>query len=680
MESGNRTGLNNATTDNNFEMTSDDTSIYLFVVILVGAILLLTTIVGLLNNVTFVASMFFYKRTKKLKYSLLISIAFADIILCLIWSPMEVSRIVLLYRRTPMSDALCSLSPCMFIFCIMVILLSLISITIQWIFRLFSDNSICLAWVNIAELTVTWFFSISIAVMYGTSFHGHLHHKVCVNGYLYADAADELRAPKELAITVLAMYVIIIVIAIVTIIVFINKKSLSPSNHYLPLPNSDPSKPNTNTTETKDIQKLDHNDKDTKPISESDSNSVAQNSGTNQTKAKKEFGLTKKLLFSSPRKDKKSSPASKQPKNAEDDEEDDIDDCDNLEKFRQSLKNRFGSALSGRRHTVANVSLGTSSSDFHSKSTDDLPSSHKASGYNYVRKWSVDVTALMAQLEDPKTHGCGRTAFQELQMLKPNTSATTIDEVGEEDTKINGNAKNEIQKDKKNLSTSFDENPTIIPDKEAANAVSANEEPPQKPNHSKDINAIPIIIVDDDNGNQAQEQVEGNNIMEEPLENSLTSQSSDANTPAKVSNAKLHKQQTLLYQGKIHSLKACLWLIILFSIFTLPYLILQTVQSHLSLLMYLNTTLCVVAFAVIQTTFHAMVFAYMDKLIKKALRRLQQKSVCCDFVFTCKALQMPRVESIKRRGSRSSKGSKSGTSRSGSRSSRNSKASSKVEV
>ena len=73
-------------------------------------------------------------------------------------------------------------------------------------------------------------------------------------------------------------------------------------------------------------------------------------------------------------------------------------------------KNNFqGNKKSCRRHTVANIGLPFNHSirsklELSAKDGYFLGSGKRANEYKYVRKWSVDVSALANQLENPKTH------------------------------------------------------------------------------------------------------------------------------------------------------------------------------------------------------------------------------------------------------------------------------------
>lgn len=75
----------------------------------------------------------------------------------------------------------------------------------------------------------------------------------------------------------------------------------------------------------------------------------------------------------------------------------------------QQKTNFQGNKKSCRRHTVANIGLPfshSSRSKLEMSARDGYfhASGKKANEYRYVRKWSVDVTALADQLENPKSH------------------------------------------------------------------------------------------------------------------------------------------------------------------------------------------------------------------------------------------------------------------------------------
>ena len=80
--------------------------------------------------------------------------------------------------------------------------------------------------------------------------------------------------------------------------------------------------------------------------------------------------------------------------NASSDEDDDSFDM----KMRLRMQKKAGA---GRRHTVANIGLQSSPLGGPGGSSD---ATSRRPNYGYVRKWSVDITALQNQLENPKIH------------------------------------------------------------------------------------------------------------------------------------------------------------------------------------------------------------------------------------------------------------------------------------
>ena len=99
--------------------------------------------------------------------------------------------------------------------------------------------------------------------------------------------------------------------------------------------------------------------------------------------------------------------------------------------MKMRLKFQKKSRSSGRRHTVANIALPSLSGRLRRGSLSDtgltaaagVSPTGSGSGattpeYHYVRKWSVDITALANQLENPKAAVAGRSGsyqFAELQ-------------------------------------------------------------------------------------------------------------------------------------------------------------------------------------------------------------------------------------------------------------------------
>lgn len=98
------------------------------------------------------------------------------------------------------------------------------------------------------------------------------------------------------------------------------------------------------------------------------------------------------------------------------------DDCeeDDEDTFDLKMRNEFQkkSRSSGRRHTVANIGLPNLSDLRSSSFVDAQPTTYasKTAEYHYVRKWSVDITALANQLENPKSHS-DTSPFKEKEEL-----------------------------------------------------------------------------------------------------------------------------------------------------------------------------------------------------------------------------------------------------------------------
>jgi len=110
--------------------------------------------------------------------------------------------------------------------------------------------------------------------------------------------------------------------------------------------------------------------------------------------------------------------------NREQEEDDDTFDVKMRMKFQKKSRS------SGRRHTVANIGLPSLSGRLRRGSLSDtgltavagISPSGSGSGattpeYHYVRKWSVDITALANQLENPKAAVAGRSGSYQFAEL-----------------------------------------------------------------------------------------------------------------------------------------------------------------------------------------------------------------------------------------------------------------------
>ncbi|CAD5111331.1 unnamed protein product [Dimorphilus gyrociliatus] len=333
---------------------------------------------------------------------------------------------------------------------------------------------------------------------------------------------------------------------------------------------------------------------------------------------------------------------------------DDEEEAEELDSF--DLKMRMKQAQkSARRHTVANIGLGDDClpvsgklgrklvANNNSKETPAAASSNF--NYNYTRKWSVDITALQDQLENPKLY----SQFRSLSQLKDSDSKRSIPTIVVDDTsppssvkrKGNGGSTpkgtpNAIKKtntmktpvvkalepiEKENSLGSVKEALEEEPEEEEEEAEEEEEEDDDNEEDGEEEAAKEQLITEDvytgPNATRVRDQkdnISALSAMEEQLDEKMKLEKLRAAS----------KSLTNLYLST--GLVCCILVAVLF----------QSVTDSLEKSL-LKNYLTVIAFQLLltNTLTHPIILAAMDKKVRNALIRLKNHLTHWKFVCYC---------------------------------------------
>lgn len=222
--------------------------------------------------------------------------------------------------------------------------------------------------------------------------------------------------------------------------------------------------------------------------------------------------------------------------------------------------------LGRRRHTIGQIG------------TTGLEVMEKAKQYNYVRKFSVDIQALQAQLENPKIHG-GNFPFRsdtELQMSSQN--------------------------DKRD--PSLLKRP-LTPILNLRTSQAEIEEEAEKAEQRED---------------DEEENEEEDKCLNERRNSSYETMSPPIITLSETTAEELRLHEARSEKGP-NSIKLCCLLVVTFICCLLPMFITDTVRGYLSRNAYINILTCTMALSVIQTIIYPHILFCMDCEIHRAVQK-----------------------------------------------------------
>jgi hypothetical protein len=314
----------------------------------------------------------------RLHYGLHYALAATHLLLCCVWLPLHAVQSLANVRGAGNPRALCLSSLALWNVCVAMLTFLTLFLAVQRLYKL----SLLPARTPVTRgLAVSLAVALTAAVALCIEYPWNADHRLCET------ARAEHGGP--LWFSVAAMLFMLIYVLILLLAIFLLGLAIAAVRRKLAPPNSAP-------------------DKD----EEARSSETRSLSGTGAT-----AGGEQPSASSSHHESSRASPPPPQPVDTHDDDDEDDDDT-----FDMKMRMRAQKTSSGRRHTVANIGLGDSLFGF-GKRRGSLEDNRPKVNYNYVRKWSVDITALQNQLENPKV--ATSLPFGELAALKDNKTLTT---------------------------------------------------------------------------------------------------------------------------------------------------------------------------------------------------------------------------------------------------------------
>ena len=244
--------------------------------------------------------------------------------------------------------------------------------------------------------------------------------------------------------------------------------------------------------------------------------------------------------------------------------------------FDMKMRMRAQKTSSGRRHTVANIGLGDSLFGL-GRRRGSLEDNRPKVNYNYVRKWSVDITALQNQLENPKMQNT--LPFGDLTALKDRNLNTSLKMAGEHSESIAEHEEEDEeteQKPKDHQVAFADEtdNDDVHPEPAESDPLKASTEPP------------PIVVL---NGSSPRNH---NNRVDFAATSTQDNGAEDNNDDALADEATIAR-----YQREMWRSKQCIIFQIVTLLLLLPYTILTLLQPMMD--PHLNRNLAAIAMATV---------------------------------------------------------------------------------
>ena len=287
-----------------------------------------------------------------------------------------------------------------------------------------------------------------------------------------------------------------------------------------------------------------------------------------------------------------------EPKKTDSEEEDD-------DTFDMKMRMRHQKSSSGRRHTVANIGLGDSFFGF-GKRRGSLEDSKPKPNYNYIRKWSVDITALQDQLENPKTFTPDFTKDKTLfpKSLKPEKESINEESIAEDSIAEHEeeNEEQPVQEEPKKKKVKKPDHVQIMDQKEETDIDELQEEPEESDPLAESMEAPAIVV----NGNSPQNQA--NRVDFADMDNSGV----DADTLQKF-----HKE--------VVKTNKCIFLQLMTLVCLLPYTILQLLQPLMGPRLNRNLTFICMGLCLIMCSIHPAVLVWMDSRLQQAIKKLRNK-------------------------------------------------------
>ena len=536
--------------------TAPFTGVELYALIAGVTMLLAFGLLGMLSSTALLLAPKCKSNVRSVAYGLPYSLAIINLLLCVIWVPVNVLRLSLNYCAYGLHEYLCFTDISLFYFAISTIISLNVFIVLQQL------TQACCEKGRVAYVIAGIVFSLVVGVLCANvsllGYHSTWDYAICTQAFQGPHSHQHSHA---MMISVGWVAVLVIASISVSVVLVRQKKALKPpkakkSNH-IPLQNS---------IKTDNIQ-----DKENSRVHFLEPSSSKDKDEKSSSKTSLAEAICPALFGG---KDNA--------KNKNKDEDSDLDD----DEFDQRMKFQVAKASSGRRHTVANIGFGESLfAPRNKEGASSKPTSPTTGGYQYVRKWSVDIQALQDQLENPKAHG-DTSPFRRFQNLNESSPPGVEDgsEPGEQSEPA------QLEPPQERSEEPQDSLPTQPPDlgtsDQGPQEAALNSQQPSQDSRGPDQlhMVVPLIEVAEpdveDTGNRKQ---------------------------------KLQAVQTT-------TVALLLLLVVLFCV--LPFSVVQWLQGVTRPIVNRNISVIAAMGCVLQTLLHTFLIGWLERRIWQALRRL----------------------------------------------------------
>lgn len=538
-------------------ISTTDTDIELYSVVLSSTTLCLALFFGSGGNITILLAMCFHGLMSRLRYMFLSILLMVCTLFDLLWCPLEIYRLIHHHHSAQdVGSEVKFASQCVYICLLIGLLCSLIIISVHSLLvlldKLQKKSSKFL--ILICGIGATGFVSVCTI---GYTVISTKYENYQSLSYLFLNNHSYIYRVTCYSLCIIGC----VVMTVIMVAMVIYKQNLPPKEKVIE--ESDYSEPPTPERLNINIPSL--------LIKGADEDNVSENEADDNEKINKSLcGSTKHLG----------------PQDASSIKDDNTSTLGELPSPSRTKNNHLSvnmaAILGRRRHTIGQIG------------STGLDVMEKAKQYNYVRKFSVDIQALQAQLENPKIHG-GNFPFRsdtELQKTNQNDRKEFVIQRPQTPNLDSRTWEKEFSESKEDISKSNEEccrvslhsQKSVKSTKSSRSNRSSKSMKSSRRNSSHDTVSPPIITL-------SETTAEETHILD------------------------LQEDKGPTY------IKLCCLLIITFICCLLPMYVTETVRHRLSLAAYVNIVTCTMALSVVQTIIYPHVLFCMDNFIHNAVHK-----------------------------------------------------------
>ncbi|XP_060066737.1 uncharacterized protein LOC132547017 [Ylistrum balloti] len=523
-------------------LNQSETKMELYSIVLSTTMLCLAMVFGTGGNITILMSLCTYRLLRKHHYILIVLFIITCLILDVVWCPMEIYHLIQHHHDNAAVDATFTFAgQSLYIFLITSILCILSIVSVQSLCKL-TSNWISRHFVLALSLTVSLVLVLSLAVGYGVLSAYREGDTKLTEYQILNDHSYKYR----IIVYSFALWIALSFAMLITLVIC-RHKTAKDLNVDIASEYSEPPTPERLNIPTLLIKGEEEEGSDIEKEEDKKSISNSQRFLSMQASAStKEDNMSTVGDLPSPSKSKISS---------------------------NHLGVNMAAILGRRRHTIGQIG------------PTGLDVGEKTKQYNYVRKFSVDIEALQAQLENPKVYG-GAISFRSDTELQKSTQNDNKMELPKRphtpllDIRLSGLQKTQLEEKNEENSGEEEENPDKGDDmstKEDYDMENANHICEKLQNSSHETLSPPIITLSETTGDELNEPIVNNRFK----------------------------------KGMGHYRLTCL-LLVTFMCCLLPMFITEALRELLSQRAYVNILTCTMSLSVVQTIIFPHILFCMD--------------------------------------------------------------------